>query len=123
MDTNRSNLVVLGVSLLAGVLIGFAASSLAYRYQWLRPPEEGIVRRMDRLLKLTPGQHEQVEETMLNTRDKVTQLRGDFRRQRAQLIREARQQIRASLTPEQQTLFDRYFARSEDRRQAAEHHP
>ena len=118
METNRINLAVLGVSLLAGILIGFAASSLAYRYQWLRTPGEGIVRRMDRLLKLTPAQHEQVEETVLETRDKVEQLRSDFRRQRRQLIRQARERIRASLTTEQQAAFDRYFAKPDDHRHA-----
>jgi Spy/CpxP family protein refolding chaperone len=109
---------VLGVSLLAGILIGFAVSSLAYRYQWLRAPGEGIVQRMDRLLKLTPAQHEQVEDTMLETRDKVEQLRSDFRHQRRQLIRQARERIRASLTPEQQVVFDRDFAQRDGHRHA-----
>jgi len=118
VETNRINLAVLGVSLLAGVLIGFAVSSLAYRYQWLRAPGEGIVQRMDRLLKLTPAQHEQVEDTMLETRDKVEQLRSDFRRQRRQLIRQARERIRASLTPEQQVVFDRDFAQPDGHRHA-----
>jgi len=118
VETNRINLAVLGVSLLAGVLIGFAVSSLAYRYQWLRAPGEGIVQRMDRLLKLTPAQHEQVEDTMLETRDKVEQLRSDFRHQRRQLIRQARERIRASLTPEQQVVFDRDFAQPDGHRHA-----
>jgi len=118
VETNRINLAVLGVSLLAGILIGFAVSSLAYRYQWLRAPGEGIVQRMDRLLKLTPAQHEQVEDTMLETRDKVEQLRSDFRRQRRQLIRQARERIRASLTPEQQVVFDRDFAQPDGHRHA-----
>lgn len=108
-------LAVLGASLLAGIFIGFAASSLAYRYQWLRVPGEGIVPRMDRLLKLTPAQHEQVEETVLETRDKVAQSRRDFQHQRRQLIRQARERIRASLTPEQQAAFDRYFAQPDHR--------
>ena len=123
METNRTNLAVLGLSLLVGVLIGFAASSLAYRYQWLRPPGEGVVRRMVRLLKLTPGQREQVEDTMVETRDKVEQLRSDFRRQRRQLLRQAREQIRASLTPEQQVAFDRYFVKPDDRRHAEDGNP
>jgi len=123
VETNRISLAVLGVSLLAGVLIGFAASSLAYRYQWLRPPGESFVRRMDRVLKLTPGQHEQVEDTVLETRDKVEQLRSDFRRQRRQLIRQAREQIRASLTPDQQVAFDRYFAKPDDHRHAEDRNP
>ena len=115
METSRINLAVLGVSLLAGILIGFAASSLAYRYKWLRAPGEGVVQRMDRLLKLTAAQHEQVEDTMLETRDKVEQLRSDFRRQRRQLLRQARERIRASLTPEQQVAFDRDFAQPDHR--------
>jgi Spy/CpxP family protein refolding chaperone len=123
VETNRINLAVLAVSLLAGIFIGFAASSLAYRYQWLRPPGEGIVRRMDRLLKLTPGQREQVEDKVLETRDKVEQLRSDFRSQRRRLIRQAREQIRASLTPEQQAAFDRYFAKPDSQRHAEDRKP
>jgi len=122
VDTNRINLAVLGVSLLAGLLIGFAASSLAYRYQWLHVPGEGIVRRMDRVLKLTPAQHEQVQETVMETRDKVAQLRRDFQRQRRQLLRQAREQIRGTLTSEQQAVFDRNFA-PPDRRHAQDGNP
>jgi len=108
---------------LAGILIGFTASSIAFRYQWIRIPGEGIVRRMDRILKLTPAQHEQVEDTLFETRDKVEQLRSDFRRQRRQLLRHAREQIRASLTPEQQIAFDRNFGTPDDHRRADEGTP
>jgi len=116
LEPKRINFALMGVLLLAGVLIGFAGSSIAFRFQWLRAPGEGIVRRMDRVLKLTPAQHEQIEDTMFETRDKVEQLRSDFRRQRRQLLRHAREQIRASLTSEQQVAFDRYFATPDDRR-------
>jgi Spy/CpxP family protein refolding chaperone len=123
VEPKKINLALLGALVLAGILIGFTASSIAFRYQWIRVPGEGIVRRMDRILKLTPAQHEQVEDTLFETRDKVEQLRSDFRRQRRQLLRRAREQIRASLTPEQQVAFDRNFGTPDDHRRADEGAP
>jgi len=123
VEPKRINVALLGALVLAGILIGFTASSIAFRYQWIRIPGEGIVRRMDRILKLTPAQHEQVEDTLFETRDKVEQLRSDFRRQRRQLLRHAREQIRASLTPEQQIAFDRNFGTPDDHRRADEGTP
>ncbi|HTY55381.1 MAG TPA: periplasmic heavy metal sensor [Candidatus Binataceae bacterium] len=113
----------MGLLVAAGILVGFAISSVAYRYQWIHIPGEGIVRRMDRVLKLTPAQHEQVEDILFETRDKIEELRGDFRRQRRQLLRHAREQIRASLTPEQQVVFDHNFASPADQRRADQGNP
>ena len=70
---------------------------------------------MDRLLKLTPAQREQIEETMQQTRDKTEQLRRDFQRQRRELLKQARDQIRGLLTAEQEADFDRHFAKPERR--------
>jgi Spy/CpxP family protein refolding chaperone len=122
VEKSGINYALLGVSLLAGVLIGFAGSSLAYRYHWLHTPGEEVVRRMDRMLKLTPAQREQIEETMQQTRDKTEQLRRDFQRQRRELLKQARDQIRGLLTAEQQADFDRHFARHE-RREAENGNP
>jgi Spy/CpxP family protein refolding chaperone len=100
----------IAVGLVAGLLIGFAASTLGYRYHWMHVPHRGIVRQMDRELKLTPAQHDQVMQVMEDTRFKIEQMRHEFLRRRRELLDQAHAQIRAFLTPEQQAKFDRTFA-------------
>ncbi len=109
------NLALLGAALVVGLLVGFAASSLAYRYHLMRPPGEAMLQRMVRVLKLTPAQRDQVEEMMQDTRFRAEQLRRDCRHQHRQLVRQARQQIRTLLAPAQQADFDRYFAERGER--------
>lgn len=70
---------------MAGLLIGFAASTLAYRYRILRVPFRSPFERMSRELNLTPAQRQQISDVMSDTRKKVIQLRLDSRRQRHQL--------------------------------------
>ncbi|HTR62163.1 MAG TPA: hypothetical protein VMH37_10705 [Candidatus Binataceae bacterium] len=105
----RFNAWTFAFSLAAAVLIGFVASTLAYRYRILRLPGEPVVARMDRELHLTPAQHSQIRDIMRDTRLRIMQDERDFRRQRRQAFLEALQQIRATLTPEQQQIFDREF--------------
>lgn len=105
----RFNAWTFAFSLAAAVLIGFVASTLAYRYRILRLPGEPVVARMDRELHLTPAQHSQIRDIMRDTRLHIMQDERDFRRQRRQAFLEALQQIRATLTPEQQQIFDREF--------------
>lgn len=93
----------------AGLVIGFAASSLAYRYRLLHVPHEPVIVRMQRELNLTFAQREQVDEIIQDTRFKVVTLRQQFQHQRRQQLRQAYDQIRALLTPDQQQKFDREF--------------
>lgn len=93
----------------AALLVGFVASTLAYRYRILRVPGEPLVARMDRDLQLTPAQRMQVRDIMKECRLHIMQFEQDFRRQRRQTFLEAMQQIRATLTREQQEKFDRDF--------------
>jgi Spy/CpxP family protein refolding chaperone len=95
--------------LLAGLLVGFAASTLAYRYGLLHARPRGIVERMDRELKLTPDQHEQIVAVMEDTRSKMADLRRDFSHRRRELFNQASDRIRAVLNPEQQQRFDKEF--------------
>lgn len=99
----------MAAAVVAGLLIGFAASTLAYRYRILMVPGGNLIERMDRDLNLTPAQHQQIREIMRDKRSKVEQLRREFRQQRRQLFLQAHDQIRAVLTPEQQEKFDRDF--------------
>jgi len=93
----------------AALLVGFVASTLAYRYRILRLPGEPIVARMDRELQLSAAQRSQIRDIMKQARLRVMQYQQDFRRQRHETFLQAMQQIRATLTPEQQEKFDRDF--------------
>ena len=93
----------------AALLVGFAASTLAYRYRILRLPWEPVVARMDRELHLTPAQRAQIRDIMKDARLRIMEYEQDFRRQRRETFLRAMHQIRATLTPEQQEKFDRDF--------------
>jgi Spy/CpxP family protein refolding chaperone len=93
----------------AALVVGFVASTLAYRYRILRVPGEPIVARMDRELHLTPAQRAQIHDIMRDTRLRIMQYDQDFRRQRHETFLQAMHQIRETLTPEQQEKFDRDF--------------
>jgi hypothetical protein len=93
----------------SGILVGFAASTIAYRLQLLRVPANGVVQRMDRDLHLTPAQKSRIVEVLDNTRAHIGELRDRFESQRQQALNDAFSQIRASLTPAQQHDFDRLY--------------
>ena len=62
--------VLVGISCL---LIGFALSTMAYRYRYLRVPGGGLIERMDRELNLTPAQRDRIGDILRDTRFKVMQ--------------------------------------------------
>ncbi|HWN56634.1 MAG TPA: hypothetical protein VNO74_00965 [Methylomirabilota bacterium] len=107
----KSNLwlgLLVGVS---GLLIGFAVSTLAYRYRVLRVPGQSIVERMSRDLQLTPAQRDRVGDILRESRFKVREQQLEYQKHRHQLFWQALTQVREMLTPEQQKIFDREFAR------------
>jgi Spy/CpxP family protein refolding chaperone len=114
----RSLLVI--IALLAGVAIGFAGSTIAYRYGVLRIPGERPIHRMSRMLSLTPSQREQVGEVMEDTHARIQKLRRDFQRQRRRLFVDAYIRIHGLLTAEQQGKFDREFVPPRFRAEARE---
>ena len=93
----------------AGLAIGFAASSLAYRYRWLGVQRGPFIDRMQHELNLTPTQRDQVLQIINETRSKVMNLREEFQHQRHETMLQARARVRALLTPDQQEKFDREF--------------
>jgi hypothetical protein len=109
MNENRSNFL-LALALVLGVLIGGVGATIAFRYRWIGYPGESALDRMARLVDLTPAEYDEVNEVMIDTRDKVEALRRDFVRQRRSQILAARTQIRNLLEHAQQAKFDRYFA-------------
>ena len=86
---DRLRSIWLAIAVLAGLLIGFSASTLAYRYRILRVPGGGVVERMQRELHLTPAQRHQVEDILQDTRFKVQTAHRDFEHQRQQLFWQA----------------------------------
>jgi len=105
----RSNAILLAAALLAGLAIGFAASTLAYRYKVLHVPGENLVQRMNRALSLTPSQREQIGEVMEDTRAQVMEMRRNILRQRRRLMIAAYLKVRAILNSDQQKKFDKEF--------------
>jgi hypothetical protein len=106
------------VAAFAGLLIGFAATNLAYRNRILRPPgAHSFVDRLSADLQLSPDQHHQVEELVRESRAKMEQLHQDFDRQHHDLIVHTHDQIRTLLTPEQQQKFDRDFSHPGEHRE------
>jgi Spy/CpxP family protein refolding chaperone len=105
----KYGIVLLLAALLAGLALGFAGTTTAYRHGWVHPPGGGPVDRMSRDLALTPAQREQVAEVMEDTRARVGHLRREFQKQRRKVLLNAYIQIRSLLTPDQQKRFDRDF--------------
>ena len=108
----RSNIwfgLLIAVSCL---LIGFALSTLAYRYRYLHVPGGGLIERMNHELNLTPAQRDRIGDILRDTRFKVMQARQDFEHQRHDLFWQGLGEIRGVLTPEQQKIFDRDFTRA-----------
>lgn len=105
--------VLVGVSCL---LIGFALSTLGYRYHYLRVPGPGLIERMNHELQLTPAQRDRIGDILRDTRFKVTQARRDFEHRRHELFWDGLGEIRGVLTPEQQKIFDRDFTQPWARR-------
>lgn len=101
--------LLIAATLLAGLVIGFAGSILAYRYGWMHLHGRYLLQRMDRELTLTPVQHEQIEDVMEGTQEKMHELRLNFREQRRRLMIDTYLKIRSLLTPDQQKTFDRRF--------------
>jgi Spy/CpxP family protein refolding chaperone len=105
----KQSIAFLIAALLAGLALGFAGTTTAYRYGWLHQPGGGPVERMSRDLGLTPSQREQVAEVMEDTRARVGHLRREFQKQRRKVLLNAYIEIRALLTPDQQKRFDQDF--------------
>lgn len=98
----------MAAAVVASLLIGFAASTLAYRYRILRVPGN-FVERLDRELHLSDEQRGKVLEILRDKREKMVDLKRDFHHRRRELFLQAHDQIRSVLTPEQQQKFDREF--------------
>ncbi len=109
----RFDRLFVALAILAGLLIGFAASTFAYRYRWLHVPREGFMDRMDQDLDLTPAQHAQIRQVFEDTRAGMEDLQRQFEHQRNDLLSQTSDRIHAILTPDQQKKFDTFFRHGE----------
>ena len=100
--------LLIGVSC---ILIGFALSTMAYRYRYLHVPGGGLIERMNHELNLTPAQSDRIADILRDTRFKVMQARQDYVHRRHQLFWQGLSDVRGILTPDQQKIFDRDFTR------------
>jgi len=99
------------VSLVIGLVIG-AAGGIHYSHRmahrWMNQAPERFLKHIDRQVRLTDSQRQQIRALLNADRDKIAAFHQD--------IRKATQaQIRALLTPEQQPKFDAMIARHEAR--------
>jgi Spy/CpxP family protein refolding chaperone len=106
---DRPIIILLAAAVAAGLAIGFAGSTLAYRYKLIHVPGGNLVDRMNQSLSLDPSQREQIVEVMEDTRDQVAQLKHSLQRQRRHLMLAAYLKIRAVLNADQQRKFDEEF--------------
>jgi hypothetical protein len=107
---DKSNILLIAVAVIAGLLVGFAVSTFAYRHRWLRVPGAPILERMSEDLKLTPEQRAQIVQVMRDTRSQLREQHHQFETERHTILSGAFAKIRALLTPEQQARFDKDFA-------------
>ena len=118
--TAKYSVMVLIAALAVGLGIGFAASMLAYRHKVLTVPNANLLDRMNTKLDLTAVQREEISEIIEDTRDRMTQLRHNFQRQRRRNFLAAYLRMRAVLTPAQQANFDQEFIPPRFRDEAAQ---
>ncbi|MBF6561264.1 MAG: hypothetical protein IVW56_13335 [Candidatus Binataceae bacterium] len=115
----RSSTLLLVAAMLAGLALGFAGSTLAYRYRLLTVPGTNLLARMNATLDLTPAQRDQVAEIIHDTRDHSLAMQHNFQRERRRNFLAAYLRIHALLTPAQQAKFDKDFIAPRLRDEAA----
>jgi Spy/CpxP family protein refolding chaperone len=101
----RTWVLMLG-ALLAGILIGAAGASWAVACRWKTPFHERLLDRFSSTLQLTPQQREQVGAILEAKRQRIDALRAEIRPKFDELRMSTGAEIRALLSPEQQTRFD-----------------
>jgi Spy/CpxP family protein refolding chaperone len=110
-STRRTAILLVAVAFVAGALIGFAGGRVysIYRLFNRRGPElfmHGILGHLDRELKLTPQQHDQIAAIMDRHHKRMQALADGIRPQMHQELDAANKEIGAVLTPEQRKKFD-----------------
>ena len=97
------------IAIAAGLLIGFTASTLAYRFRLLRVPGGNMIERLDREVHLSTDQRTKVRELVGQSRNRLREIRRESQQKRREVFTGTYSNIRAVLTPAQQAEFDRSF--------------
>jgi len=115
---------------LAGVIVGGLAVHLFGERMFstgASPSSTTITRdeymsTLDRQLSLTPAQHAQISGILDHTVEEYNRIYTPTMSQIEHARQEGRQNIRAVLTPDQQTRFDAYIHQLDEQRANADHH-
>jgi Spy/CpxP family protein refolding chaperone len=102
-----------------GVIVGGVASNLITSPKTAAPPGsvQGALQELERELKLTEEQKEQVEQILSSTRQKYRELQAQVHPRFLAIRDESRSQIKALLTPEQQVLYEQLLSRRDKERE------
>jgi Spy/CpxP family protein refolding chaperone len=115
ISTRRTAVLLVAVAFVAGALIGFAGGRVYSIYHiFNRRPESierGILRHLDRELKLTPQQHDQIAAIIDRHHKRMVEITDGVRPQMRQELDSANREIDVLLTPEQRTKFNEMHMR------------
>jgi len=122
MDKNKKSweaVTLVLVVFVLGVLLGGVGDHLWGVRVWGMQPtplthRDQIIDSLTRELNLTPDQVKQVTAAVDQKQAEINKLYAPLDAQRDQIRRQARDQIRAVLTPEQQTKFDNFLTRLDE---------
>ena len=120
-STRRTAILLVAVAFVAGALIGFAGGRVYSIYRILgrhgsESVTHGILRHLDRELKLTPQQHDQVSAILEQHHKRIESIMETVRPQMHQDLDAANKEISAVLTPEQRVKFEQMQLRMQRRR-------
>lgn len=113
-------ILVIGLVFVAGIVVGVFGTRAVFRraveqmaanpamaeermVQAREHMEKGLIQRLD----LTPEQQAKVHEIFLESGKQLRELRGEFQPRVQEIMRNAHQQIAATLTPEQREKYQR----------------
>lgn len=117
-STRRTAILLVAVAFVAGALIGFAGGRVYSIYRLLdrghgSDYRSRILHHLDRELKLTPQQHDQIGAIMDIHHKRMQQISEGIRPQMHQELDSANREIEAVLTPEQRTKYEAMRMRME----------
>jgi Spy/CpxP family protein refolding chaperone len=111
-STRRTAILLVAVAFVAGALIGFAGGRVYSIYRLFnRGPRGDVIRdrilqHLDRELKLTPQQRDQIGAILDRHHKKMQEITEGIRPQMHQEIDGANREIEALLTPAQRSKYD-----------------
>src|SRR5438552_9550492 len=119
-STRRTAVLLVAIAFLAGALIGFAGGRVYSIYRLFGAGHGGhefmrqrILGHLDRELKLTPQQKDQIGAIMDRHHKRMTEISEGIRPQMRQELDGANREIEAVLTPDQRAKYEAMRMRME----------